>query len=262
MIKDQGIIHLLWTGGWDSTFRLLQLVIIQKRTVQTHYLVDPNRRSVSEEFHSMGSIKQEMFARFPETKARMCPTIITDITDIPPNAQITDTYHRVLQRQVLGTQYEWLARYAKASGINGIELGINRGHNPGLLIDPLLVWTGEGIDEISWVDERYKDTDAYRLFGYYRFPNRIIPKQGKGDLCKQQGLFDLLNMTWFCHFPRPNHTACGVCSPCSYNMENGLSGRIPLMGRIRYFIAPVKIKQRLMNRYYRLTGTGQNKLNH
>ncbi len=262
MKQEDGITHLLWTGGWDSTYRLLQLVIIQKKAVQTHYLVDPNRQSTGEELHSMGRIKQAMFVRFPETRARLHPTIITDITDLPPDAEVTGTYKRVLQRQVLGTQYEWLARYAKLSGIQGIELAINRGHNPGILIDPLLICAGEGYDEISWIDERYKDTDAYRLFGYYRFPLRVIPKAEMGDVCKRQGIFDLLDMSWFCHFPRPDHTPCGKCSACTFYMQNGLSNRIPLAAKINYYFGPVKTKERLMTKYYRITGTNLNRISH
>ncbi len=31
--------NVLWTGGWDSTFRVLDLVLHQKATVQPHYLL-------------------------------------------------------------------------------------------------------------------------------------------------------------------------------------------------------------------------------
>ncbi len=260
MTQGEGITHLLWTGGWDSTYRLLQLVVIKKKTVQTHYVVDPSRRSIGEELHSMSLIKQAMFKRFPETRARMCPTIITDLSDVPSDAEIAETDKRVLELQVLGTQYAWLARYAKYKGVHGMEMGINRGHNPGILIDPYLTTEGEGYDEIAWVDERHKDTDAYTIFGAFRFPLRTITKPQMGERCKEQGVFDILDLIWFCHYPRPNHTACGMCSACSFAMTNGLQDRIPLIGRISYYIAPVKIKERLMTQYYLLTGTGANKM--
>lgn len=35
--------HLLWTGGWDSTFRVLQLLLCSRDAVQPHYIIDPER---------------------------------------------------------------------------------------------------------------------------------------------------------------------------------------------------------------------------
>jgi len=34
-------INLFWTGGWDSTFRLIQLVFVNKKTVHPYYIIDP-----------------------------------------------------------------------------------------------------------------------------------------------------------------------------------------------------------------------------
>lgn len=33
---DVAPVPLLWTGGWDSTFRLLVAVLIERRTVQPY----------------------------------------------------------------------------------------------------------------------------------------------------------------------------------------------------------------------------------
>src|SRR5688572_33020809 len=33
-------VALLWTGGWDSTFRLLMLLLVERRAVQSYYIVD------------------------------------------------------------------------------------------------------------------------------------------------------------------------------------------------------------------------------
>ena len=34
-------VKLLWTGGWDSTFRLLQLLLLYEKKVQPYYIIDP-----------------------------------------------------------------------------------------------------------------------------------------------------------------------------------------------------------------------------
>jgi hypothetical protein len=49
--------HLLWTGGWDSTFRLIELARAGEE-VQPHYLVDVWRKSVRHEFLAMDSIRR------------------------------------------------------------------------------------------------------------------------------------------------------------------------------------------------------------
>ena len=41
-----GIKKVLWTGGWDSTFRVLYLVLVEKCQVQTYYIIDPFRWSL------------------------------------------------------------------------------------------------------------------------------------------------------------------------------------------------------------------------
>ena len=36
--------RLLWTGGWDSTYRLLDLLLVQKQHVQPYYVEMPLER--------------------------------------------------------------------------------------------------------------------------------------------------------------------------------------------------------------------------
>ena len=47
----KNVINLLWTGGWDSTFRFLQLILIEKRTVQPIYIMDLDRTSHVQEIN-------------------------------------------------------------------------------------------------------------------------------------------------------------------------------------------------------------------
>jgi len=42
---DGPVVNLLWTGGWDSTFRLLQLILDTRATIQPVYVIDTARRS-------------------------------------------------------------------------------------------------------------------------------------------------------------------------------------------------------------------------
>ena len=53
-------VHLLWTGGWDSTFRLLQLLLQQRVPVVPHYLVDDTRPSAQTELRTMACIRDRL----------------------------------------------------------------------------------------------------------------------------------------------------------------------------------------------------------
>ena len=98
MINESGPAHILWTGGWDSTFRLLDLLIRQKRTVQPHYIIDSDRSGTGEELLVRNKIVAELFSRFPETKSRLCPTIFFDNTELPDMPEVTESFRRLRQR--------------------------------------------------------------------------------------------------------------------------------------------------------------------
>ena len=53
-------VNLLWTGGWDSTFRLLQLLLLHRVAVAPHYLEDPTRASTQIELETMARIADQL----------------------------------------------------------------------------------------------------------------------------------------------------------------------------------------------------------
>ena len=57
---------LLWTGGWDSTYRLLELLLVHGGTVQPYYLIDTHRRSLRLELRTMRRIKSLLFEQHRE----------------------------------------------------------------------------------------------------------------------------------------------------------------------------------------------------
>ncbi|NRR75753.1 hypothetical protein HRD57_10360 [Tetragenococcus halophilus] len=70
--------NILWTGGWDSTFRVLSLVILQNKEVQPYYIIDPGRASNEVELLTMEKIKKEVVRKFPNTKGLIKKTISKD----------------------------------------------------------------------------------------------------------------------------------------------------------------------------------------
>ena len=81
--------RLFFTGGWDSTFRLLELLLVEKRPVQPIYVIDPDRWSLQEEQKAMADIKTTVVERFPETADLLKPTMI--ITTYATTSFVTPT---------------------------------------------------------------------------------------------------------------------------------------------------------------------------
>jgi hypothetical protein len=119
-------VQLLWTGGWDSTFRLLHLTIGEGKIVQPFYLIDVQRLSTGQEIRTMRQIKDRLFAEHPQTKHLILPTIYTEVYDIQENITISEAFRRVRLQNYMGGQYAWLARWCAEQKIEDIELCIHR----------------------------------------------------------------------------------------------------------------------------------------
>jgi len=229
-------VHLLWTGGWDSTFRLLYLLIKQKRVVQPHYIIDADRRGAGEELLVRNKIVEKIFALFPETKSRLCPSIFFDNTELPEMPDVTASFRRLRQRVPIGSQYEWMAKYCIMQNIHDVETCIHTGGTANKLLDSMVMVTDADNDHFYSLDNRYKNTDEYKVFGHYRFPVYDAHKVDMEKVARENGWIDMMKLTWFCLRPMANHTPCGRCHPCGMVMREGMTWRLPLRSRIMYYL--------------------------
>ncbi len=238
------VINLLWTGGWDSTFRLLQLLLLQEKIVQPHYLIDSDRPSTGVEIRTMENIKKRLFADHVQTRDILLPTKFKEVSDIHPNQEITAKFERILKHTFMGSQYEWLARFCSETGIKDIELSIHRDDKAHQVLEPFIVQFDAEKGTDYRLNETFKGTDEYDLFRFFRFPLFNWTKLDMQNAAGEEGFEDYLNLTWFCHKPLANSRPCGVCNPCIYTIEEGLGKRIPLSSRIKYhFRILPRIKQ-------------------
>lgn len=222
-------IPLFWTGGWDSTYRLLTLLLVQQRCVQPYYVIDDARRrpSVPAERQAMQRIRQHIEARDPQAAARLLDTIECPLSAIAPDPGLQAHYEACLRQVVIGGQYEWLARFCRQRGIDGMELAIH-------LDDKARTLLADYVDgSRTALDARFAGLGPYELFRTFRFPLFDQSKTAMRERARQLGFEDLMKLTWFCHRPRGGQP-CGTCNPCIYTIEEGLSDRIPPFGRLRY----------------------------
>jgi hypothetical protein len=242
-------VTILWTGGWDSTFRILDLLVNHKATVKPFYLVDNDRAAAQLEIETMGKIRLQVEQEFPFTEGRLAPLEVFSRDDVPADPAISGAYRSLVARQHVGSQYDWLARFCAAKGISDIELSIDKdikqrsvltGARAALANAAVAVETDYGVT--YRLDPAQSESDGYKVFRYFTFPLFNTTKIEMGEKAKASGFFHILEGSWFCHFPI-NSQACGRCPPCRATIEKGMGHRLPAISRyIRYPLRKVEKK--------------------
>jgi len=229
-------INLLWTGGWDSTFRLLKLVLNNKE-VQPFYIIDPNRESLGFEVRAMQHIRSEISKSNPKASKLLLPTLFIDLNDIKDNQAVTSAYHNIRKNVPVGIQYEWLARFAEEHGEYPMEIGIEMGsHGTSKYLSKYWIYKYFDEEGFYMIDEKYRDTDVYNLFKYFKFSIIDLKKQDMKMIAEKEGFIQIMDHTWFCHSPISNGKPCGVCKPCIIAIHEGMAYRMPLQSMIRYHL--------------------------
>jgi len=238
--------RLLWTGGWDSSFRLLQLLLVEGRSVQPYYVIDrlKYRPAVPAEQRAMRNIRERLSRQAPEAAARLAPTIECRLEEVAPDARINGYFEQCLTFGFIGGQYEWLARFCAQRNIADMELSIHRDDKARELISDLVDASR------TRLDPRHAGDGRYELFKAFRFPLFDKSKEQMRAEARHAGFEEFMELTWFCHRPVRGEP-CGVCNPCIYTIQEGLADRVPASGRRRYRL---RVMPRLRSALARHTG--------
>lgn len=234
-------VNLFWTGGWDSTFRLLQLLLNEKKQVQPYYLKFPSqktpgkngivRKSTIKEIETMDKIKEKLFKDYPFTKELLLPTIYVETDSIKPNRKITDAYHKIRSDKYIGGQYVKLAGFANKYGIHDLELSIERIGHSHEVIKPYIT-KSDYSSGIYVIDADTATEPVYTLYKNFSFPLLKYSKSEMAEISKRENWTDFMKMTWFCHSPYFGKYPCGSCNPCISSYENEMEWRLPLFSRL------------------------------
>jgi 7-cyano-7-deazaguanine synthase in queuosine biosynthesis len=236
-------VDILWTGGFDSTYRVCQLSLLPVE-IQAYY-IDADKKSFSQELKAMADIVAYIQAN-PSTKCSLLPLVIIKLDDIAPDKQIEDSYKRIRSEAVIGSQYEWFARFAKQSGLI-LELGFETDTNSVFndyddahltcrkVSRPLS--DGEGILEYFEPVRDRSTEDMMNLFGPFRFGSPLyeMTKLQTVESYKAMGYEAVMSMTWFCAHPLKGKP-CGMCNPCGTVMKAGMGFRLPFIARVLYYL--------------------------
>lgn len=214
-------IDVLWTGGWDSTYRVLWAAMVEKRTVVPHYIVDLGRASSLRELQAISEVRAALAGIDPEAATRIEPLRITPVSEIAEIPDLSAAYHRLTQQAHLGSQYDWLARYAKSEGIEHLELSVHVDDKAYHFLKGRVVATEDG----SWtLDDRVETDEA--IFRFFDFPLLEVSKTQMKAEAERHGFIEALEKAWFCYTPI-DRAPCGLCNPCRYTIEENMGYRLP-----------------------------------
>lgn len=234
-LTGNGCVNLLWTGGWDSTFRLLQLLLLHRVPVIPHYLQDPTRASTQIELRTMVEIGDRLRATYPHTRHLLQPSRIGSVADVADDRELACALGEIRERCYIGSQYEWLPTYCKHNAIDDMELGVHVDDKVQALLRGVAIEFDHpcGYRSVR-VDPGHADTAEFRLFRYFSFPLFHVDKVQIGQQAEAEGWNAIMDMTWFCHTP-VRGKPCGICAPCIYTIEEGLAHRVPASRRVLSF---------------------------
>jgi hypothetical protein len=226
------IYYLYWTGGYDSTFRLCEMLLNEKKIVQPFYVslaLDNDcqteescnkvwvRRNRKEEKQAMLKIRKELARLYPKSSTRLLPTIYidTDIDDDSFNQLFNSKFYEdnLWPGKRKKHQYLFLSKFAYYHKMP-IDIGVLGIHNKSKFAEFLnknLVAYESG----PLKSKNYKIKQPEHFMEYLRFP---LFGRTKSDLlvkAKKYGYDNILKFTWSCWFPNPNTgKPCGKCPMC------------------------------------------------
>lgn len=111
-------------------FRLLQIFIKDQKFVQTYYTIDPYRKSFQVELRTMEKIKEAIVKKYPFTASLFLPTEIVHLSEIEQDPVIERAYREAKEKDHLGRQYDWLARFCKQNNIFHMEMCVQKLETP------------------------------------------------------------------------------------------------------------------------------------
>lgn len=241
-MKDK--IDLLWTGGLDSTYRIVEL---SRRScvVRPHYILD-DRKSLKEELHAMDTILR-LLRKNKNTRATLLDPIFVPKDSLAKDYKIFDSWMMLFPgKGTKSRQYYTLAKYAAQNHLH-LEMGLQFSPNGTIVkaIDESLLIPHPDKDyDVLMIDQSRAGQDTINVFGNFYFPMSLYHKEKKEEIAELYawGYKAVVKHTWYCLKPIWGFP-CGHCLPCRSSEIEGV--KIPRFGKILYSIT------HFFNQYHR-----------
>lgn len=207
-------VNILWTGGWDSTFRMIQLAV-SGAVIQPYYVIDTARISSLKEIKQMHTIKDDLSVKYKDCEIKDIKLI--ELSQIKISDKYVEAHKNLRKDSFMGSQYIWLA--ALAEQIQDLELSIHKDDTAEYFVRKLVN------------KEKELGSDEFTIFGRLRYPILDYTKIDMEKEAKTTNDLEILYKSWFCHKPI-NNTPCGICNPCKYTIAEGMGKRFTVRGKI------------------------------
>jgi hypothetical protein len=242
-LKESDSVNLFWTGGWDSTFRLMQLILVEKKNVYPYYIIDHERKSTGIEVYTMGVIRESIKKHFPQAEKYLHPTFYYSLEHIEQDLKINGAWNRLNTHFHVGTQYDWLQRFSKQFELDSIDVALFKDANVSTS-PPFRQWynafiTDNQLPESAHQKEIIEDLGV--LFKRFNFPLMSMVKTEMLEIAKQKGWMPVMKNTRFCHRPSVNIKPCGICIPCRQVVGDGMGWRIPFTSKLNRWAYRYKV---------------------
>ena len=214
MSEKSNKIHIFWTGGWDSSFRIVQLLMTTNYLVQPHYIIR-HEESTGLEINAMIKIMRMISIKYPEVISRFLPTKYVDGLSVIKNKEIEEEFDKLKESGKINEQYRVMLNYCRQFDIKKIEVSLDK-------------TPGQSAQE--WLDEHFQGSSIFNCFTY---PIFHLTKYDMYKIAKKNNWDDILLHTSFCRRPKVKITPCGTCGPCVDAVYAGMGFRLPLIPRIK-----------------------------
>ena len=224
--RSEQVKHILWTGGYDSTFLLCYYFIVVEQPVQPIYIMCGNidnrfgfngRKSQQMELNTMKHIRKELIKRYPHKQGRLLPTYY--VTSVAKNNDITRKFAKLHKRNGYFsrsvTQYERIARLSKdwpyplLIGLEKCGTGLDEA-TEGKRVGK---WEKCMIKSLKELPPKERELDIFRNI---RFPICHLTKENMKEISldSKNYFYDILLMTWSCWYPQKDGKPRGECQMC------------------------------------------------
>ena len=214
--------NILWTGGWDSTFRVIQLYK-QNITIQPIYVQDRGRPSTQKEIETIQLLSNQIKKRFKDCNSDILPPIFIKREEIPTDFYLKIIFKLIKRERRIGKQYYWLSCLSK--NYKSLEQCFHKEDRDQLISFEELTEITDETGGKNWiVNPKKMGFLRSQLFKKTRFPLMYISKLEMKTEAETNGFIDIMNNTWFCH--RSKTMPCGECTPCKQYVIDGFGYRV------------------------------------
>lgn len=242
---ESRIVHLFWTGGLDSTYRMVELSR-KDCVIQPHYIIT-SRKTVGQELRAMAKILS-ILQSDKRTIATIQPLEIFSKGDLEDYPDIQSAYMQLYEEKNFKSgQYRLLARYARQKELK-LEIGLQFSENGSVVkvIDESVLMDCPDNSDVMIIDpvKGSHEWASFTLFHDFLFPKSLYHKTKIEEIeeLKKLGYDKVLKNVWSCLSPVLG-MPCGHCLPCRSALQEGAGMMVPFVG---YILGGIRL-------YYRKT---------